>query len=66
MSGEHVRVGLDQHPVRQREQVRLMLTQPGARVPAGRQRTDLDFRMTEEQPKQLAPRVPAGSSDRYP
>jgi hypothetical protein len=45
--------------------VRLVLAQPATGVPTGGQRADLDIRVREEQPKQLSPRVPAGTRDSY-
>ena len=47
---ERRRVGLRQHPVGQRQQVRLVLPEERARAAARRQRADLHFGMPEQEP----------------
>ena len=63
---ERLRVGLAQHPVGERHQVWLVVTQERARAAARRQRADLHFRMSEQESQQLTPGIAAGSGHRDP
>ncbi len=53
--------GVREDAVGQWQQVRLVRTQPRARTASGRQGPDLRLGMAEQQPEQLAPRIPARS-----
>ena len=63
MTGEVLDRGVGEHPVGQREQVRLERTEPLAGVGAGRQCADLDLGVAEQQAEHLAPGVPTGPGD---
>ena len=52
-----------EHPVGQRQQVRLQGPEALAGVAPAGQRADLDARVPQQQPEHLAPGVPAGAGD---
>ncbi len=66
VAAEGVEAGLVEHPVGQRDQVRLEATEWLAGVRRAGERADLDLGVREQQPQQLASGVPAGSGDRDP
>ena len=63
VAGQHLGRGLLQHPVREREQVRLEAAEPRAGVGAAGERADLDLGVGEQQPEDLAAGVAAGTGD---
>ena len=70
MTGQHLDVGGLEHAVGQRQQVRVVLGERGARTCRGGQRTDGQPTvgiggMTEQQPQDLAARVSAGTGHRH-
>ena len=58
--------GLGEHPVGQRDQVRLVLGERRARVAARRQGADLDLGVREQQPEEFSPGVPTRTRYRDP
>ncbi|CAK7282294.1 hypothetical protein SGPA1_20260 [Streptomyces misionensis JCM 4497] len=62
--GERLGRGLLEHPVRQGPQVRLESAEPLPRVGVPGQRPDLDLGVREQQPQNLATRVPARPGNR--
>ena len=65
VAGEHLDGGLLEHPVGQRHEVRLERAERLPRVGAGGDRADLDVRVGQQQPQDLAAGVPARSGDRH-
>jgi hypothetical protein len=66
VTGQHLDRGLLQHPVRERQEVRLQGPEPLTGVRARGDRADLHVGMSEQQPEHLSTGVPAGSGDRRP
>ena len=66
MSGQPCRSGVGQDALGQRHEVRVVLAQLTSGVAARGQLADLDLRVAEHQPKQLATRVPARPRHRNP
>ena len=66
VAGERVGGGRLEDPVGQRDEVRVVLAQPAAGRAGRGQRADLDLRVTEQQPQQLAAGVPARARDADP
>ena len=64
--GERVEVGLLEHPIGQRQEVRLERAELLAGVGGSRQRADLDVRVGEQMAQELASGVPAGAGDSDP
>ena len=63
VAGERLEVGLLEHPVGERHQVRLQRAERLAGVGRAGERADLDLGVTEQEAQQLASGVPAGSGD---
>ena len=57
--------GPDKEAVREWAEMGLVIPQPTACRGVRRKSPDLDLRVRQEQPKHLAPRVPAGTGNRY-
>jgi hypothetical protein len=66
VSGQPLHSGIGQDPLGERDEVRVVLAETASGVAARRQLTDLDLRVAEQQPKQLATCVPARSRYRDP
>ena len=70
MAGQHVDVGGFQHPAGQRQQVRMVFGERGARAGRGGQRADGQPTvgvggMPEQQPQDLSTRITAGTGHRH-